>query len=647
MVAVLVAFVYLAAGALLARLTLPRLRPTARLWLGLSAGVFLMMWLPALSAFVFGYTLKGELIALAALLLLVLVVYLCRDKRETRTFDDSDKRALRLMLTLALPFFLYFCFVQYTHVLRPVDGGYHTGQATYGDLPLHLGIASSLRGAKLPSDYSIFPGERLAYPFLTDSLSTTLMIFGLPLGLSIRLAGALMFALVACGLVILATKLTNSKSAAVLTVLMLLLNGGLGFLYSMDMAGVSLGQVGQNQLQHGVWLDRIKTIINGWYQTPANHAEFSTYNLRWSNIVADLFLPQRTFLGGWMVLLPCLYLLYEMFEKKGSAGETVFLGIMAGGLPLIHTHSFLALGLCSLGWLTLDFIKNKKLNLPIILYGVIAVLLALPQLFTFTFGQVGASDSFLRFSFNWVNGEGGLKDGVLFFYLKNIGLPFLLLILSLFHKNSRWRFLYMGALFIWLPAEFIAFQPNIYDNNKLLYVAYLLVLPGISEYALLLYKKLEGIGGRKVLAGLCIVMMFLSGTLALVREAKSDYAMFSAADSETAEWVEKNTKQDDLFVTSTDHLNPVSALAGRRVVCGPSLWLYWHGFDIAQREDDLRLFYENPELGKDIPQKYGASYILLSPDELYRYNVDEQALFDRYDIVFESSDGSSIILKTL
>jgi uncharacterized membrane protein len=82
-------------------------------------------------------------------------------------------------------------------------------------------------------------------------------------------------------------------------------------------------------------------------------------------------------------------------------------------------------------------------------------------------------------------------------------------------------------------------------------------------------------------------------------------------------------------------------------VCGPSLWLYWHGFDIAQREGDLRLFYENPELGKDIPPKYGASYILLSSDELYRYNVDEQALFDRYDIVFESSDGSSIILKAL
>jgi len=645
MVAVSVVCIYLVAGAALARLLLPRLRMTARLWLGLSASVFLMMWLPALCAFVFGYTIQGELIALALLGLFVLCGYFLRDKRERRMADEVDKRTIRLILTLALPFLIYFCFVQYTHILRPVDGGYNTGQATYGDLPLHLGIASSLRGAKLPSDYSIFPGQRLAYPFLTDSLSTTLMIFGLPLGASIRLAGALMFGLVACGVIILACRWTSSKGAAVLTVLLLFLNGGLGFLYAFDMAGVSLGQMGQNQLQQGVWLDRLKNIVDGWYQTPANHAEFSTYNLRWSNILVDLFLPQRTFLGGWMALLPCLYLTYEMFQEKQGLRTTLFLGLMAGGLPLIHTHSFLALGLCTLGWLALDFIRQKRLNIFIILYGVIAVALALPQLFTFTFGQVGASDSFLRLSFNWVNGEGGLKDSVLFFYLKNIGLPFLLFILSLFEKNSHWRFLYMGALFIWLPAEFIAFQPNIYDNNKLLYVAYLLVLPGVSEYALMLYKKLKGVGARRLIAALCCFVMFVSGGLALIREAKSDYSMFSAADCETAAWVEENTEQDALFVTDTNHLNPVSALAGRRIVCGPSLWLYWHGFDIAKRESDLRLFYENPELGKDIPKKYGASYILLSPDELYRYSVDEQALFDRYEIAFESEDGSTIIFE--
>ena len=61
--------------------------------------------------------------------------------------------------------------------------------------------------------------------------------------------------------------------------------------------------MGQNQLQQGVWLTAQKHC--GWLvPTPANHAEFSTYNLRWSNILVDLFLPQRTFLAGWPAALP-------------------------------------------------------------------------------------------------------------------------------------------------------------------------------------------------------------------------------------------------------------------------------------------------------------------------------------------------------
>ena len=52
-------------------------------------------------------------------------------------------------------------YLQYTHVLRPVDGALHVGQATYGDLPLHLAIATSLEGKALPAVYSILPGTRL------------------------------------------------------------------------------------------------------------------------------------------------------------------------------------------------------------------------------------------------------------------------------------------------------------------------------------------------------------------------------------------------------------------------------------------------------------------------------------------------------
>jgi len=118
------------------------------------------------------------------------------------------------------------------------------------------------------------------------------------------------------------------------------------------------------------------------------------------------------------------------------------------------------------------------------LYALIAGVCCVPQLFGFTFNQVfqegmqEASNSFIEPWFNWVNTRDGspetMIDGYGWFYLKNIGLPFLILIVALFEKDGRWRRIFMGALPIILAAECIRFQPNIYDNNKLMYLAWLL-----------------------------------------------------------------------------------------------------------------------------------------------------------------------------
>ena len=47
---------YLAFGILSIRFLLPRHKQLNRIWLGLSLGVLEEMWLPALSAFLFGFT---------------------------------------------------------------------------------------------------------------------------------------------------------------------------------------------------------------------------------------------------------------------------------------------------------------------------------------------------------------------------------------------------------------------------------------------------------------------------------------------------------------------------------------------------------------------------------------------------------------
>lgn len=643
MAAILYLSIYLACGILCAGFLLPRLRMLPRLWLGLSLGVLMMMWLPALIAFVDAFSLRGHLIALALLLALTALCYAFREKTPMRPWQQEDTKDARLLLFIALPLTLLGVYLQYTHNLRPAAGTLHVGQSTYGDLPMHLGIITSLRDARFPADYSIFPRERLSYPFLTDSLSTSMMVLEMGLRLALVLPGSLMMGLVFSGFVLLASRMAVSRKAAALAALLLFINGGLGFLYSFDMAGVSLGTSGSNELQSGTWLQRLSTILNGWYQTPVNHAEFTTYNLRWSNIIADMFVPQRTFLGGWTILLPCVYLLYDALQQKErSLRQFALLGGMAGALPLVHTHSFLALALLSAGWLVWDLVKTRNWQ-GWLVYVLAAALLSLPQLLAFTFRQASGSGHFLSVQFNWVNGAGGMKDGYLWFYLKNIGLPFLLLILSLFEKNSKNRFLYLGAFFIFVPAELIRFQPNEYDNNKLLYVWYALCCVPIAEYALNLYERLQGLRARKLIALLACAVFFLSGSLSLAREVKSDYQMFSQRDVQAAQWVEENTPRDALFVTGTQHINPVSALAGRRIVCGPALWLHFHGFTLAEREQDIRRFYASPGESRDVLEKYGAQYILLTSNEKMSYGATAQTLDTAFDRVY-ADEAEEIIM---
>ncbi len=675
MIALLWLFAYLSCGILTVRFLLPRKRPVIRIWLGVALGVLLMMWLPALCAFAVSFTAAAHWLSLIPLLIIVGVSYLCRDPQPLRPASDEDRLSVQLLLWLALPLTLLSMYLIWTHDLRPAaDGSFHTGQACYGDLSLHLGIITSLRNAPFPPDYSIMPGQLLSYPFLTDSFTTSFMLGGFSLRMALLLSSLVMLVLVFAGYAFFCQRLCKTKPGMFIAFLLFFLNGGLGFVYVLDMRYVSLGTAEHNSLQAATGLiDRIWSMIapDSWYQTPTNHTEFDTYNLRWSNVIADMLIPQRTTMGGWSMLMPCLWLLSDLLlgesrlphhtvDMRSQSARPVLnwrqicvLGVFSGMLPMIHTHSFAALAFCSFGMMLFSLysiFKNRQwyVLLSWLLYAAIAALLAVPQLFQWTFAQAFANNegtgTFLSFHFNWVNRYAdGLKDGYLWFYLKNIGLPFVLICFCLFEKNYRTWLVYSGAFVIFILAELIRFQPNAYDNNKLFYVWYMLCLPAAADFAVLLWHKLRGIRVRPLMAVLSAVICFASGTISIAHECLSDWQLYSDEDVQTAQFIDQTLPEHAVFMTGRQHLNPVSALSGRIVVCGPDLWLYYHGFDTVARSADIRMFYEDPEANSDILEKYDVSYILVSGWERTDYSVNEHALERLYPVIFESDYGSLTI----
>ena len=646
MIAVLYLACYLLCGMAIVRLLLPGHRPLVRIWLGMSLGFLLMMWLPALCAFAFDFTYAAHWAALVPLALVTGGAYCLRDRREARKWDDAEKRQLMHAAILIVPFVLYSCYVQYTHVMRiGPDGSWNCGQSTYGDLPMHLSFITNLPGGAFPPDYPFFPGEQLSYPFLTDSLSSTFYLMGWSVQAATIIPACLMMALCYLGVWLLAREMTGGKKAAVIAFLLFFLNGGLGFLYDFDQAGGF-----EANGMPTVW-SRIETILTGYYMTPTNQPQPN--NLRWSNVIADLMVPQRTLLGGWCMVVPCFYLLYTSFspEKRrehSGVRPVVLLGVWAGALPLIHTHSFLALGLCTAGMMVYDLIhdrERKQLLLRYMLYGFLAVAFAAPQLILFTFAQAfqgEGSNTFLTLQFNWVNNPGGrgMRDLYFWFYIKNIGLPFIALLLALIEKSPKHRRIFSGALVIILAAETVRFQPNEYDNNKLLYLAWLMCTMIVADWAVMMYRRMKGLRARRVIAVLAAGVTFLSAGLTLWREAVSDYQSFSAPAVEAGEFIRDNTEDDALFISGTQHLNPVASVAGRQVVCGPDLWLYYHGFNTSERNDDIKRFMEQPLDNLDVLTKYGVDYIYVSSYERYNYNVDIDAMNALFEPIFQNSEAT-------
>ena len=150
--------------------------------MGSVIGSVSLQWLPIVFAFFFDFTKTAHIFALILMTGLSAGVFLATRKISAAPehhFSFQPKKVFleHPVLFLLIPLVVYFVYVLYTHTLLEVDGAIHTGQCTYGDMNMHLGFITSIANQKtFPPEYSILPGTKLAYPFLSDSISSSLYI---------------------------------------------------------------------------------------------------------------------------------------------------------------------------------------------------------------------------------------------------------------------------------------------------------------------------------------------------------------------------------------------------------------------------------------------------------------------------------------
>ncbi len=673
-------------GVIFAAVILKKESLSARILAGSVFGSVLLHWLPTITSLVLGFSIVSHI---AAVLLCAVSAVLVTLKFKPNLKDITGQFNLSgFTVSHFIPLAVYGVFaLLVTGSFEFRDGVMYSGQATFGDTSMHLGFITSIaEQGVFPPDYSILPGTKLSYPFLSDSISSSLYIFGAGLKFSYCLPMYFAGAQVMYGLWHIMKNWLKDRAKILLAWVLFMLCGGFGFVYFLS----------------GVTEDpsNFTRIFTAFYETPTN---LVGENIRWVNVIVDMLLPQRATLFGWAVLMPAIYLLFKAVWN-GERGYFIIVAVLAGALPMIHTHSFVSLALVSAGWLlmymadktklsatsavvkvsfaaslvfmqllqiiveereseiylvflliyilifaafflllTIRFIARKGTKELLSTWGVylgITLILALPQLFAWTFRQA-SGENFIRGYFNWAN----INDNYLWFYIKNLGVTLLMFVPGLINASHRNTKIVFPVLLIWVISELAVFQPNVYDNNKFLYVAFVFVCGLAADYMTELFHKVKSLPGSKLLAACTVFICVISALLTIGREFNAEYELMGKSQMNAAGYIMEHTEPEDTILTDQRHNNAVAALTGRNIVCGSTSYLFFHGLDYADASLAQEKMYEEPRTNARLFEEYSVDYIMISSYERSSYDVDEAAIMDMFSCVFAEGDVAIYSVK--
>ncbi|MCI8307096.1 MAG: hypothetical protein HFH14_03500 [Lachnospiraceae bacterium] len=662
-----------------------------RMLMGSISGTLALQWCPVLFALVFGFNIASHIAGLCLWAAFCFGAWRLAgapkaqggrpyaDRKEWIRFIKENPCIILMSLV-----FIYFTYCLLSHTI-PIhwDGSMHTGQSTYGDMNLHLSFITSIANqSNFPPDYPILPGTRLSYPFLCDSISSNLYIWGSSLRFAYIFPMLVALCQVMGGFYCLIKYWFGRSITAMIAWVMFFIDGGLGFVYYTN-------------------AENISKIFTEFYYTPTSRGDL---NFRWAQIITDMLIPQRSTLFGWAILFPLLaFFLYAVRNRSRLCFAIA--GVIAGALPMIHTHSFLGFGLVCTMWLIFDcremcggkerkaygllaalplglaffsilqlaewrdestskngfvilgigvallfvyimvclfrVIRSKQLVRLLSTWGLflaIIILLAFPQLVTWTFGQAG-SEGFVRGHFNWQN----TGDQYIWFYIKNIGVTFIFFLIGYFFAGKKNLRIASPLLLIYFIAELISFQPLEYDNNKLFFVAFIFICGISADFITKLFLKRWNIVCKALAASALIFFGVISALLSLGREWVSDYELYSASSVEACRFIEKNVPADSVILTATNHNNAVAALTGRSVFCSSPTFLWTHGLDYLGREEKLPSMYSDPVSNYDLFKTYNVGYIYVSGNETGSYTVNFEGIAQIADCIY--NDGSVLIFK--
>jgi hypothetical protein len=604
--------------------------------------------------------LNAITLALTALLLATPLLLLLREQHRSQVNADLNRaiqaigRASWRPDRWAFIYFLFYAAVMiamwliFSRAIFEKPDGLYTGVLNnYGDLPFHLSVITRFAfGQNFPPEDPTFAGVRFTYPFITDFVSAMFVRAGASLRQSLFIENYIVGVALVGVLHRFGQQLLRDRTAAILTPVLVILNGGFGWAMLFSDVNQSEGGVFQvlRHIPHSYTI--LPEVGSGW---------------RWGNAVTSLLVTQRGFLLG----IPLAAIVFTQWwramqdtetrghghagkksVKKGSNGDRervganlrvaasprlrvsrsmLAAGAIAGLLPLIHAHSFIVvMGMA--GCLALINLSKWREWLT---FFVVALLIAGPQLLWSTHGSAVSTRAFIGWQVGWDNPN----ENFFWFWLKNTGLFIPLLIAALLWKREDYLvsrkllFFYLPFTLCFIVPNLVKLAPWIWDNVKVLFYWWLASAPIV---ALLLARLWEGNVWNRVLAAALFAVLTLAGGLDVLPllTGQGDYQEFDRDGVNFAETIKQQTPPRATILHAPIHNTPIF-LTGRRSLMGYPGHIWTHGLDFGPREAEIKRIYSGAPDAAALLAKYRVDYVVISPQENSVATVNSE-FFSRY-----------------
>ncbi|MBI4837158.1 MAG: hypothetical protein HY813_01990 [Candidatus Portnoybacteria bacterium] len=602
----------------------------------------------------FGLFLPAALSGLIAFLIIIItgIYAFVRAKKENLTLWPETDKIIRLANLFSYGFLIiiliFLCLLVLNSFLAEPDGSFSFSSGAIVDAPYHL--AQIIRFGTthyLDFDEPNFSGEFIRYPFFVNLYSSLLL----------KLNASVLFAFHAPLLLLLFSSVFLlffffrfvglNRTISLFSVLGVIFGAGLGYVAYLKTGG-AIGL----PIRRGV--------------------AFPIQNISYPGAVPGFLVVQRAFFLGFPMFIISLWA-YLKAIKDDDLKLMVVSGVIAGLLPLSHTHSFIAI-VAVVGTGLIFFIAARNTLLFDIVRGFVfsSFIIAIPQLAALILLPKYSIGGIVSFRLGWMSGYGQV-GGVnlaspdapqllpwLRYFWTNFGallflFPMTLLYLRKNKNNLLFVALVAGAAALWVIPNIFQFQTWDFDTNK--FFAFAIVLSvaaaglGIQSQRPTLKKKLA------IIAFSVILLFSLPSSLIasfnnLRYRHENRVIILTLDERDTAAWLKENADENAVILSSAAILepktiqNPVVMLSGRKTTAGFMTWLYTHGIDFTERSAAINAFLRNPNGNLLKENGVPANYLLIDDTLRKTYPGIEQRVEETgYKMVYKNPSFSIISLN--